>query len=145
MIEISYSYLKWYTDQHIWVVGSRTTHGAHAYGEVFRLAVCEYTENCIVFATTGHARFEHARVLNNKTRAIPGMVSKPFNSPSVKSLHNRNYTHFYSKYTRIITSQQIPKPCIARILLFKTRACSNRAWPVVAKTMQFPVIRQRVK
>ena len=30
------------------------------------------TENCIVFATTGHARFEHARVLNNKMRAIPG-------------------------------------------------------------------------
>ena len=28
------------------------------------------TENCIVFAATGHARFEHARVLNNKTRAI---------------------------------------------------------------------------
>ena len=26
-----------------------------------------------------------------------------------------------------------------RILLFKTRACSNRAWPVVAKTMQFSV------
>ena len=42
MIEISYSHLKWYTDQHIWVVGSRTTRGAHAYGEVFRLAVCEY-------------------------------------------------------------------------------------------------------
>ena len=31
-----------------------------------------YTENCIVFATTGHARFEHARVLNNKMRAIQG-------------------------------------------------------------------------
>ena len=30
------------------------------------------TENCIVFATTGHARFEHARVLNNKMRAIQG-------------------------------------------------------------------------
>ena len=30
------------------------------------------TENCIVFATTGHARFEYARVLNNKTRAISG-------------------------------------------------------------------------
>ena len=34
-----------------------------------RLAI---TENCIVFATTGHARFEHARVLNNKMRAIQG-------------------------------------------------------------------------
>ena len=30
----------------------------------------QHTENCIVFATTGHARFEHARVLNNKMRAI---------------------------------------------------------------------------
>ena len=61
------------------------------------------TENCIVFTTTGHARFEHARVLNNKTRNTgynSTQVSKPFNSASVKSLHNRNYTHFYDKYTR---------------------------------------------
>ena len=50
--------------------------------KLVRMCTCTFcththTENCIVFATTGHARFEHARfeharVLNNKMRAIHG-------------------------------------------------------------------------
>ena len=39
------------------------------------------------------------------------------------------------------TSSTIPG--IARVLLFTTRACSNRAWAVVAKTTQFSVRRMR--
>ena len=41
-----------------------------------------YTENCIVFATTGHARSEHARVLNNITRVIPGITVCRYELPT---------------------------------------------------------------
>ena len=40
--------------------------------QFLKIRAISSTENCIVFATTGHARFEHARVLNNKMRAIQG-------------------------------------------------------------------------
>ena len=70
------------------------------------------TENCIVFATTGHVRFEHARVLNNKTRAIPGITVRRYRSRSIPRQLNHCITGIIHTFTasthtrngRIITS-----------------------------------------
>ena len=60
------------------------------------------TENCIVFATTGHARFEHARVLNNKTRVIPGITVRRYRSRSIPRQLNHCITGIIHTFTAII-------------------------------------------
>ena len=60
------------------------------------------TENCIVFATTGHARFEHARVLNNKTRAIPGITVRRYRSRPIPRQLNHCITGIIHTFTASI-------------------------------------------
>ena len=60
------------------------------------------TENCIVFATTSHARFEHARVLNNKTRAIPGITVRRYRSRSIPRQLNHCITGIIHTFTASI-------------------------------------------
>ena len=60
------------------------------------------TENCIVFATTGHARFEHARVLNNKTRVIPGITVRRYRSRSIPRQLNHCITGIIHTFTASI-------------------------------------------
>ena len=60
------------------------------------------TENCIVFATTGHARFEHARVLKNKTRTIPGITVRRYRSRSIPHQLNHCITGIIHAFTESI-------------------------------------------
>ena len=66
------------------------------------IVVTLYRKLHIVFATTGYARFEHARVLNNKTRAVPDITVRRYRSRSIQRQLNHCITGIIHTFTASI-------------------------------------------